>query len=39
MITRFLFGIIFAAGYVVLAWDLVALGRRAPAIAAAAPAE
>jgi nitric oxide reductase subunit B len=36
MIARFLLALIFTAGYIVLVWDLLALGRRAPAVAAAA---
>jgi nitric oxide reductase subunit B len=39
MVVRFLFGIVFAAGYVTLVWDLLALGRRVPALAAASPAQ
>ena len=35
MIARLLLGLVFAAGYIVLVWDLLALGRRAPAVAAA----
>jgi nitric oxide reductase subunit B len=34
MYARFLFGLIFAAGYVVLVYDFVTLGRRVPARAA-----
>ena len=39
MVFRFLLGIVFTAGYVVLVWDLLALGRRVPAVAAASAAE
>jgi nitric oxide reductase subunit B len=39
MVFRFLLGIVFAAGYVVLVWDLLALGRRVPVVAAASIAE
>jgi len=39
MVARFLLAIVFTAGYVVLVWDLVTLGRRAPAIAAVSPAQ
>ena len=39
MVVRFLLGIVFAVGYIVLVWDLLALGRRIPAVAAASPAE
>jgi len=38
MVMRLLLGVVFAAGYVLLVWDLLALGRRAPAVAAAATA-
>jgi nitric oxide reductase subunit B len=38
MYARFLFGLIFTAGYVVLVYDLITLGRRAPVRAAAAVA-
>ena len=38
MDARFLFGLIFAAGYAVLIYDFVTLGRRVPAAAAAAEA-
>ena len=34
MVGRFLLAIVFTAGFVVLVWDVVTLGRRAPAIAA-----
>ncbi len=36
MQARFIFGLIFAAGYIVLVYDLITLGRRAPLRAAAA---
>src|SRR5262249_48428767 len=36
MIARFLLALVFTAGYIVLVWDLLALGRRAPAVVAAA---
>jgi nitric oxide reductase subunit B len=39
MVVRFILGLVFAAGYIVLVWDLLALGRRVPAVAAASPAE
>jgi hypothetical protein len=39
MVIRFLFGIIFAAGYVVLDWDVLTLGRRTPVLAATSVAE
>ena len=39
MITRLIFGLIFAAGYVVLVYDLLTLGSRAHAAAAVAAAE
>ena len=39
MVTRFLLGIVFAAGYVVLVWDVLTLGRRAPVLVATSPAE
>ena len=39
MVGRFLLAILFTAGYVVLVWDVVTLGRRAPAIAAVSPAQ
>src|SRR5262252_9419338 len=39
MVARFLLGIVFTAGYVVLVWDVLTLGRRAPAGAAAAAAQ
>jgi nitric oxide reductase subunit B len=39
MITRFIFGLMFVAGYVALVWDLLTIGRRAPVLAAAGAAE
>ena len=39
MITRFIFGLMFAAGYVALVWDLLTIGKRAPVLAAAGAAE
>jgi hypothetical protein len=39
MVGRFLLAILFTAGYVVLVWDVMTLGRRAPAIAAVSPAQ
>ena len=39
MVVRFLFAVVFAGGYVVLAWDLLTLGRRVPAAVAASPAQ
>ena len=39
MITRLIFGLIFAAGYVTLVWDLLTVGKRAPVLAAVAAAE
>jgi nitric oxide reductase subunit B len=39
MVFRFLLGIVFTGGYVVLVWDLLTLGRRVPAVAAASAAE
>jgi len=39
MITRFIFGLVFAAGYVALAWDLLTIGRRTPVLAVAGAAE
>jgi nitric oxide reductase subunit B len=39
MVTRFIFGLVFAAGYVALVWDLLTIGSRAPALAAAGAAE
>ena len=39
MVTRLVFGLMFAAGYVVLVWDLLTIGRRVPALAAAEVAE
>src|SRR5439155_14122507 len=39
MVTRLIFGLMFAAGYVALVWDLLTIGRRAPVLAAAGAAE
>ena len=39
MVARFLLAVVFTAGYVVLVWDVVTLGRRAPAIAAVSAAQ
>jgi nitric oxide reductase subunit B len=39
MITRFIFGLMFAAGYVGLVWDLLTIGKRAPVLVAAGAAE
>lgn len=39
MYGRFIFGLVFAAGFVALAYDFLTAGRRMPAIAAEAPAE
>jgi nitric oxide reductase subunit B len=39
MYGRFIFGLVFAAGFVALAYDFLTAGRRVPAIAAEAPAE
>src|SRR5215472_16183243 len=39
MVTRLVFGLMFAAGYVVLVWDLLTIGRRVPALAAAEVAQ
>src|SRR6516162_7579272 len=39
MVARFLLAIVFTAGYVVLVWDVLTLGRRAPAVAAVSPAQ
>jgi len=39
MVTRFLLAIVFTAGYVVLVWDVLTLGRRVPAAAVASAAE
>ena len=39
MVTRFLLAIVFTAGYVVLVWDVLTLGRRVPAVAAVSAAE
>src|SRR5215470_9542223 len=39
MVARFLLATVFTAGYVVLVWDVVTLGRRAPAIAAVSAAQ
>ena len=38
MYARFLFGLVFAAGYVLLIYDFVTLGRRVPARVAQAVA-
>jgi nitric oxide reductase subunit B len=39
MVTRFIFGLIFTAGYVALVYDFLTLGRRAHVVAAVAAAE
>ena len=39
MVARFLLALVFTAGYVVLLWDVLTLGRRTPAVAAVAPAQ
>src|SRR5499427_3882084 len=39
MVARFLLAVVFTAGYVVLVWDVLTLGRRTPAVAAVAPAQ
>src|SRR5262249_48816356 len=39
MITRFLLGIVFTAGYAVLVWDVLTLGRRVPVVVAVPAAE
>jgi hypothetical protein len=39
MVTRLVFGLMFAAGYVALVWDLLTIGRWVPALAAAEVAE
>jgi len=39
MITRFIFGIMFAAGYVALVWDFLTIGKRRLVLAAAEAAE
>jgi hypothetical protein len=39
MVARFLLAIVFTAGYVVLVWDVLTLGRRAPAVATVAAAQ
>ena len=39
MVGRFLLAIVFTAGFVVLVWDVVTSGRRAPAIAAVSAAQ
>jgi nitric oxide reductase subunit B len=39
MVARFLLAIVFTAGYVALVWDVLTLGRRAPAVAAVAAAQ
>ena len=38
MIVRVIFGLVFAAGYAGLMWDLLTVGKRAPALAAVAVA-
>jgi len=35
MVTRLIFGLLFAAGYVALVWNLVTVGRRVPVLTAA----
>jgi len=39
MIVRVIFGLVFAAGYVTLMWDLVTIGKRVPVLATAGAAE
>jgi nitric oxide reductase subunit B len=39
MISRFIFGILFAAGYVALVWDFLTIGKRKLVLAAAEAAE
>jgi nitric oxide reductase subunit B len=39
MVTRVVFGLVFAAGYVALVWDLAALGKRLPVLATLKAAE
>jgi nitric oxide reductase subunit B len=39
MVARFLLAIVFTAGYVVLVWDVLTVGRRAPTIATVAAAQ
>ena len=39
MVARFLLAIVFTGGYVVLVWDALSLGRRAPAVATVAAAQ
>jgi len=39
MVARFLLAIVFSASYVVLVWDVMTLGRRAPAVIAVSPAK
>jgi nitric oxide reductase subunit B len=39
MVVRFIFALMFAAGYVALGWDLLTIGRRTPVMAAAGAAE
>jgi nitric oxide reductase subunit B len=33
MVTRLVFGLVFAAGYVALVWDMATLGKRLPVLA------
>jgi nitric oxide reductase subunit B len=39
MITRLVFGLVFAAGYIALVWDFVTLGKRVPVLATLKAAE
>ena len=39
MVARFVLAVVFRAGYVVLVWDVLTLGRRSPAVAAVSAAE
>jgi len=39
MVARFLLAIVFTGGYVVLVWDALSLGRRAPTVATVAAAQ
>ena len=39
MVARFIFGLVFAIGYVALVWDLLTIGKRVPALATAEAAE
>ena len=39
MVTRLVFGFVFAAGYVALVWDMVTLGKRLPVAAKLQAAE